>query len=72
MSLILTQPITGPSAWKAADVANRSADWLRPLSAEAIAALDAALALLEDPTTVIPGPRGFVRKRNFSLFYDDV
>lgn len=34
--------------------------------------LDAALAMLEDPTTVIPGPRGFVRKRNFSLFYDDV
>ena len=47
MSLILTQPITGPSAWKAADAAKRSDDWLRPLSPQAIAALDAALAGLE-------------------------
>ena len=47
MSLILTQPITGPSAWKAADAAQRQDEWLRPLSAEAIAALDAALAGLE-------------------------
>ena len=47
MSLILTQPVTGPSAWQAADVTQRQDEWLRPLSPEAIAALDAALAGLE-------------------------
>ena len=35
MSLILTQPITGPSAWKAADLANSDA-WVYRLSPEAI------------------------------------
>jgi len=43
MSLILKQAITGPEAWKGADMAGDTS-WLHPLSVEAIASLDTALA----------------------------
>ena len=43
MSLILKTPITGPAAWKGADMAGDTT-WLHPLSPEEIDTLDAALA----------------------------
>lgn len=43
MSLILKTPITGPAAWKGADMAGDTS-WLHPLTSAQIAALDAALA----------------------------
>ena len=43
MSIILKTPITGPAAWKGAELAGDTS-WLHPLSAQQIAALDAALA----------------------------
>ena len=43
MSLILKTPITGPAAWRGADLAGDTS-WLHPLSAQEIATLDAALA----------------------------
>ena len=46
MSLILTTPITGPAAWTRADFANDGA-WLTHFTAEHIAEIDAALALLK-------------------------
>lgn len=46
MSLILTQPVTGPAAWTAADFRERQ-DWVYPLSPASIAVLDAALATLK-------------------------
>ena len=46
MSLILTQPVTGPAAWTAADFRERQ-DWVYPLSLASIAVLDAALATLK-------------------------
>ena len=54
MSLILTQPITGPSAWKAADLANSDA-WIYRLSPDAIATLDAALASVKARGLSFPG-----------------
>jgi|SRR5262252_1645990 len=43
MSTISVKPLTGPSAWHGRDLA-RSTDWIRPISAAAVAELDAALA----------------------------
>lgn len=43
MSLILKQAITGPAAWKGADMQGDTS-WLHLLSAQAVATLDAALA----------------------------
>ena len=43
MSIILKTPITGPAAWKGAELAG-DMSWLHPLSAQQIDALDAALA----------------------------
>ena len=43
MSLILKQPITGPAAWRGADLAGDFA-WLHQLSRASVAELDAALA----------------------------
>ena len=43
MSLILKQVITGPAAWKGADIVGDTS-WVHPLSGEVIATLDAALA----------------------------
>ena len=43
MSLMMKNPITGPAAWKGADMVG-DVSWLHVLSAEAIASLDAALA----------------------------
>ena len=43
MSIILKNPITGPAAWKGVDLQGDTS-WLHPLSGEAIATLDAALA----------------------------
>ena len=43
MSIILKTPITGPAAWKGAELAGDTS-WLHQLSAQQIAALDAALA----------------------------
>ena len=54
MSLILTQPITGRAAWKAADLTN-SDEWIYRLSPEAIATLDAALASVKARGLAFPG-----------------
>ena len=43
MSLMMKNPITGPAAWKGADMVG-DMSWLHVLSSEAIASLDAALA----------------------------
>jgi len=43
MSIILKTPITGPAAWKGAELAGGTS-WLHQLSAQPFAALDAALA----------------------------
>ena len=43
MSLMMKNPITGPAAWKGADMKGDTS-WLHILSPEAIASLDAALA----------------------------
>ena len=43
MSIILKQPLTGPAAWRGADLAG-DPSWIHPLCAETIAAIDAALA----------------------------
>ncbi|TXI64030.1 MAG: TauD/TfdA family dioxygenase [Limnohabitans sp.] len=43
MSIILKTPITGPAAWKGAELAGDTS-WLHQLSAQQIVALDAALA----------------------------
>jgi hypothetical protein len=43
MSTITARPITGPAAWRGSDLA-QSTDWIRPISAAAIAELDAALS----------------------------
>ena len=43
MSLIMKQAITGPAAWKGADMAGDNS-WLHHLSAPVLATLDAALA----------------------------
>lgn len=51
--MILTQPITGPAAWKGADLANSHA-WQRPLSPGAIATIDAALAALKASGKAFP------------------
>ena len=42
MSTITARPITGPAAWHGSDLA-QSTDWIRPISAAAVAELDAAL-----------------------------
>ncbi|GHH00004.1 TauD/TfdA family dioxygenase [Pseudodonghicola xiamenensis] len=46
MSIVLTEKITTPAAWVGGDFANDDS-WIHPLSAEDIAAIDAALAGLE-------------------------
>jgi hypothetical protein len=46
MSTINAQPLTGPAAWQGHDLA-RSTDWIRPISAAAVAELDAALAAVK-------------------------
>src|SRR5215467_457898 len=43
MSTISVKPLTGPAAWHGRDLA-RSTDWIHPISAAAVAELDAALA----------------------------
>ena len=43
MSLMMKNPISGPAAWKGADMAGDTS-WLHILSPEAIASLDTALA----------------------------
>lgn len=46
MAVITTQALTGPAVWHGADVANDDS-WLHRWSAESLAALDAALAVLK-------------------------
>src|SRR4029434_9263438 len=59
---LLDQPITGATVWRGQDLA-RSTDWIRPLSAAALAGLDAALRAVQS--------RGLawrdVRKTDFPL-----
>ncbi|HEV8437102.1 MAG TPA: TauD/TfdA family dioxygenase [Methylomirabilota bacterium] len=59
---VIDRPIAGPMVWQGRDLA-RSRDWIRPLSAEAIAEVDAALRLVQQ--------RGLrwrdVRKKDFPL-----
>ncbi|QEI06228.1 TauD/TfdA family dioxygenase [Pigmentiphaga aceris] len=43
MSIILKQPLTGPATWRGADLVNDTS-WIKHLSADMIAELDAALA----------------------------
>src|SRR5262245_38815399 len=43
MSTTSVKPLTGSAAWRGGDLA-RSTDWIRPISAAAVAELDAALA----------------------------
>ena len=43
---ITALPITGPAAWHGRDLA-QSTDWIRPISAAAVAELDAALAAVK-------------------------
>ena len=43
---LLDQPITGATVWRGEDLA-RSTDWIRPLSAAAIAEIDAALRAVQ-------------------------
>lgn len=42
MSIVLNRPITGPAAWTGRDLAGDTS-WLHPLTADMVAALDAAL-----------------------------
>jgi hypothetical protein len=60
LSLILTKPITGPAAWRGADLVNDTS-WLHPLSPQAIATLDAALAHVKARGLRFPdfGPEDF-------------
>lgn len=53
MSSILLNPVTGPAAWRGADVAGDTS-WIHHLSSEAIAALDAALAHLQQKGLAFP------------------
>jgi hypothetical protein len=46
MSSIAAKPLTGPDTWHGRDLA-RSTDWIRPISAAAVAELDAALAAVK-------------------------
>lgn len=46
MSIILKQPITGPAAWRGSDLAGDDR-WRHALGVDAIAAIDAALAVLK-------------------------
>ena len=46
MGTITAHPIMGPAAWHGRDLA-RSTDWIRPISAGAVAELDAALAAVK-------------------------
>ena len=43
MSTISAKPLTGSAAWHGRELA-RSTEWIRPISAAAVAELDAALA----------------------------
>ena len=53
MSTILKTPISGPAAWKGADLAGDTS-WLHPLSAQQIAALDAALVQVKSRGLTFP------------------
>ena len=53
MSLILKTPITGPAAWKGADMAGDTS-WLHLLSADVVATLDAALAQVKSRGLTFP------------------
>ena len=46
MGLILKQKITGPAAWTGQDLAGDTS-WIHPLTADAIASIDAALAAVK-------------------------
>src|SRR5258705_13523760 len=46
MSTMTARPITGPAAWHGRDLA-RSTDWIRSITAAAVAELDAALAAVK-------------------------
>ena len=43
---LLDEPITGPTVWRGADLAN-STDWIRPFSVAALAEIDAALRAVQ-------------------------
>jgi len=58
----IDRPITGPMVWHGRDLA-RSSDWIRPLSAGAVAEIDAALRAVQERG--IPWPE--IRKRDFAL-----
>ena len=61
-TLIQTQPLTGPAAWRGADI-SRDTSWIHPLSAEAIAAIDAGLAQLKARGLLFPD----FRKEDFPI-----
>jgi hypothetical protein len=46
MGTITAHPIVGPAAWHGRDLA-RSTDWIRPISAGAVAELDAVLSAVK-------------------------
>lgn len=60
MSLILKQRVTGPAAWRGCDLAGDTS-WMHPLSAQSIAAIDAALAQVKARGLRFPdfGPSDF-------------
>ncbi len=53
MGLIMKQAITGPAAWKGADLVGDSS-WLHHLSAPVLATLDAALAHVQAQGLTFP------------------
>lgn len=53
VSIILQTPVTGPAAWRGDDLAGDTT-WIHHLSAQAIAALDAALAHLQQQGLAFP------------------
>ncbi len=53
MSLIMKQAITGPEAWKGADMVGDTS-WIYPLSPEVLATLDAALAQVKAKGLTFP------------------
>ncbi len=57
MSTMKAEPIAGPEAWLGADMA-RSVDWIRTVSATAVAELDAARRAAASPSPCPPDRRG--------------
>lgn len=53
MSIILTQPVTGPAAWSGRDIQDDTG-WIHLLSPEAVEGLDAALAALRNKGLSFP------------------